>query len=252
MMRKAIAVMLIAVLWTGAGIGISAQQRQGGPPPPTPRAAAPVDLAGYWVSIVTEDWRWRMVTPPKGDFASMPLNAEGQRVMNAWDPSKDGQCEAYGAAAIMRMPGRLNITWQDDTTLVIETDAGQQTRRLRFGPAPAAPAERSLQGTSVAAWEVPPAGRGGGGGRPAWGTLRVLTTDLRAGWLRRNGVPYSENAVVTEYFDRHSEGDAGEWLTITTTVDDPRYLNVPFVTSSSFRREADGSKFKPVPCRAGS
>ena len=55
-------------------------------------------------------------------------------------------------------------------------------------------------------------------------------------------MPYSENAVVTEFFDRHSEGDAGEWLTVTTTIEDPHYLTQPFITSSSFRKEADGSK----------
>src|SRR5437763_2352244 len=90
-----------------------------------PRAR--VDLTGYWVSVVTEDWRWRMVTPIKGDFASIRLNAEGRRVGLLWDPSKDeasGEaCRAYGAASIMRVPGRVHITWQDDRTLKIETDA---------------------------------------------------------------------------------------------------------------------------------
>jgi hypothetical protein len=218
------------------------------PPPPTPRAAAPVDLTGYWVSIVTEDWRWRMITPPKGDYASVPINNEGRRIADMWDPSKEGSCEAYGAGAIMRMPGRLHITWENDTTLKIETDAGQQTRLFSFDRTRTPPVERTLQGFSVAEFERPPAGRG-----PApplrWATLKVMTTNLRPGWLRKNGVPYSENAVVTEYFDRHSEGDAGEWFTVTTTVDDPKYLAQPFIVSSSFRREPDGSKFKPAPCK---
>ena len=103
-------------------------------PPQTPRAAAPIDLTGYWVSVVTEDWRWRMLTPPKGDYASVPLTVEGRKVADTWDPDKatsDG-CKAYGAPAVMRMPGRLNIAWENDTTLKIETDAGRQTRRLRF------------------------------------------------------------------------------------------------------------------------
>src|SRR6516164_1815309 len=55
----------------------------------TAKAGAPVDLTGYWVSLVTEDWRYRMVTPPKGDYPSIPLNAEGRRVADAWDPAKD-------------------------------------------------------------------------------------------------------------------------------------------------------------------
>src|SRR5437764_3573240 len=89
------------------------------------RAAAPIDLTGYWVSVVTEDWRYRMLTPFKGDYPGIPLNAEGKKTADAWDPAKDeaggGQCKAYGAAAVLRVPGRLHITWQDDETLKIET-----------------------------------------------------------------------------------------------------------------------------------
>ena len=149
-----------------AGAGVSAQRGQGRGPAPTARAAAPVDLTGYWVSVVTEDWRFRMVTPPKGDYASVPLNAEARRVADAWDPSKDGLCDAYGAAAIMRMPGRLHITWQDDDTLKIETDAGQQTRLLHFGASRPAGSERTLQGYSAAEWGRAggPPGLGGFGG----------------------------------------------------------------------------------------
>src|SRR5256714_13567944 len=119
-MRKS----LIFVLAIGAlGISLAAQA-------PTPRAASPIDLTGNWVSLVTEDWRFRMVTPPKGDYASVPLNAEGRKVADTWDPAKDrtdgNVCRAYGAGAIMRMPTRLHITWQDANTLKVETDAGQQ------------------------------------------------------------------------------------------------------------------------------
>jgi hypothetical protein len=98
---------------------------------------AQIDLTGYWVSVVSEDWRWRMVTPAKGDFASIPFTPEGKRVGEAWDPAADEAsgdvCKAYGAAAIMRLPGRLHITWQDESTLKIETDTGMQTRLLHFG-----------------------------------------------------------------------------------------------------------------------
>ena len=129
-------------------------------------------------------------------MASVPLNPEGTKVANAWDPATDGSCLAYGAAGLMRMPTRLNITWQDDRTIKIETDAGQQTRLLRFD-AGAPPAQRSLQGYSVAQWEpVPQPGRGGGAPQiPKFGNLKVTTTNLTAGWLRKNGVPYSENAT---------------------------------------------------------
>jgi len=231
------------------------------------RALAPVDLTGYWVSIVTEDWRFRMVTAPKGDTASLPLNQAGNEAADAWDPDRDeaegNQCKAYGAAAIMRMPTRVQITWEDDNTLKLETDAGRQTRLLRFGESePSGPP--TLQGHSVARWDVPAArGRGGRGGRggggrggaglgrgPAWASLKVETTNLSPGYLRKNGVPYSERTAVTDYFDRHSEDGGVEWFTVTTIVEDPVYLNQPFVTSSSFRREPDASKWNPQDCTA--
>ena len=92
------------------------------------RAAAPVDLTGTWVSVISEDWRWRMVTPLKGDAASVPLRPEGFAVVNAWDPAKDEaaglQCKAYGAPAILRLPTRVRISWQDDNVLKVESDAG--------------------------------------------------------------------------------------------------------------------------------
>ena len=221
--------------------------------PPTARAAAPIDLTGYWVSVVTEDWRWRMLTPPKGDYASVPLNAEGQRVADMWDPAKastDG-CKPYGAAAIMRVPGRLHVTWQDDDTLRIDTDAGRQTRLLHFenlrgrSKDRASRGARTWQGLSAAEWEM--VGIRGRDQSPRGGSLKVVTTDLRAGYLRTNGVPYSEDAIVKENFDRLRSFDT-EWLTVVTEVDDPKYLSQPFVTSTHFKREPDGSKWMPVPC----
>jgi hypothetical protein len=228
-----------------------------GGPPPTPRAAAPFDLTGYWVSIVTEDWRYRMVVPPKGNVLGVPLNAEGRRVANAWDPAKDtasGEtCRAYGAAGLMRMPGRLHITWADDTTLRVDADAGTQTRVLRFGassaagaPAGAAPARTtpSWQGTSAAQWEIYPMPRGAARA----GTLKVVTTGMRPGYLRRNGVPYSANAVLTEYYDRIVQPDGTEWLVVLSEVNDPQYLTTPFTTTTHFKREPDGSKWMPTAC----
>ena len=100
--------------------------------PATGQASAVIDITGNWVSVVDEDWRWRMMTPPKGDFTSVPLNPEGRRAGSAWDPAKDEaagvQCRAYGAAGLMRMPTRVRIAWADPQTLKLETDAGRQTR----------------------------------------------------------------------------------------------------------------------------
>jgi len=240
-----------------------------GPAPGTARAISPIDLTGNWVSIVTEDWRFRMVTPAPKDYASVPLNAAARAVADKWDPAKDeaegNACKSYGAGNIMRVPGRLHISWQDDTTLKIETDAGQQTRLLHFTGAPGG--DPSWQGYSQASWELAGGapfggGRGGGGGgggrggaagpppAPRGGSLKVVTTRLKEGYLRKNGVPYSENTVVTEYFDRHSEPNGDEWFTVTTIVEDPKYLAQPFITSTHFKREADASKWFPAPCKA--
>ena len=262
--------MCVACLLAGAaGLGAQApggagRGRQGGAPV-TAQALAPIDLTGQWVSVITEDWRWRMVTPPKGDYGSVPLNAEGRRVADTWDLSKDDaageQCRAFGAAGVMRLPLRVRVAWQDDNTLKVETDAGQQIRLFRFAAAvPGAPTatasptgqERSWQGASLAEWNKTSISRGlgfGGTRGVAGGNLKVTTTQLRSGYLRKNGVPYSENAVVTEYYNRHDEPNGDSWFTVTTIVDDPRYLAQPFITSSSFKKEADLSKWSPTPCR---
>ena len=80
-----------AILLIAAAPLLHAQGGRGGPkgPPPMPKAASPVDFTGYWVSVVTEDWRWRMVTPIKGDFAGIPLTLEGRKLGESWDPAKD-------------------------------------------------------------------------------------------------------------------------------------------------------------------
>jgi len=247
-----------------AGVGLLyAQGGRGGPegPPPTPRAAAPVDFTGYWVSVVTEDWRWRMVTPIKGDFAGIPLTPEGRKLGESWDPSKDKasgeQCRAYGAPALMRIPGRMHIAWLDDNTLRIDADAGTQTRLLHFGGSPRASEPASWQGYSLAQWEKPLRGSGtpqaglgatreGGNGR----SLEVVTTHLRPGYLRKNGAPYSANTVLKEFFDLSKERNGDTWFVVTTIVEDPLYLSEPFVTSTNFKHEADGSKWSPAICSA--
>jgi hypothetical protein len=250
------------ILLACASAALSAQGpggRGAAGPPPVAKAAAPVDFTGYWVSVVTEDWRWRMVTPIKGDFASIPLNAEGRRVGLMWDPAKDqaaGQaCKAYGAGGIMRLPGRLHITWQDDNTLKIETDEGGQTRMLHFNGTPSGPA--SLQGFSAANWERPVRGTAApaaGLGAVRQGTqgrsLEVVTTNLTAGYLRKNGAPYSDRAVVKEFFDLSKEANGDTWFVVTTIVEDPTYLTEPFVTSTNFKKQPDASGFSPKPCSA--
>ena len=297
-----VAAVCASVMWTVAdrlSVALAQAQGQAAPQgagrgrgaPPTPRTAqevAPIDLTGNWVAIVTEDYRWRMVTPPKGDVASIPINAEGRKATEAWDLAKDNsatlQCKAFGVGGIMRQPGRL-------ARLLGESHDAEARVRCRHADAAAAlrprrpqPAERKTwQGYSIATWEGPGVGRGGepgpgnvnavarggqivvpgGGGQGLrggppprgqasivrGGSLKVATTQFREGYLRKNGVPYSEQATITEYFHRlpaHANGD--EWLHVTTIVEDPRYLTQPFYTSTHFKRESDGTKWTPTPC----
>jgi hypothetical protein len=228
-------------------------QGRGGGRGGSPQSIAPIDLTGYWVSVVTEDWRYRMVTPPKGDYPSIPLNAEGRKVADAWDPAKDeasgNQCKAYGAVNGLRQPGRLHITWENENTLKMELDAGTQTRYLRFGRPPTPPGEPTLQGNSVASWEFP-GGRGARGPEAQGGSLKVVTRNMKPGYLQKNGVPYSENAVLTEYFHVTKESNGDQWLVITTMVEDPTYLARTFQRSTHFKKEPDGSKWDPEPCSA--
>jgi hypothetical protein len=226
---------------------------QGAVPPAAGRAQAPYDLSGTWVALVTDDWRYRMLTPPKGNADFMPVNAEARRVMETWDPAKDeasGEaCRAYGAAGVMRLPGRLQISWENDTTLKVDLEAGTQTRRFLFGTPPPA-GEPSWQGTSAARWMFPPVGRGGRGGPPVTGQLVVTTTGMRPGYLRKNGIPYSANASLTEYFVRIVDDDGQEYLAVTTMVDDPQYLVQPYIKTYQYKKQPDATGWNPTPCSA--
>ena len=243
---RALGLAVLTAVWLAQSVFA---QRGAPPPAQTPRASAPIDLTGYWVAFVNEDWRYRMITPAKGDYRGVPITKEALQIVNAWDPAADeaagNQCKSYGAGAIMRVPGRIHITWQDDNTMRLDVDAGTQTRLFRFSASPPAPdGAPAWQGQSIARWE---GGRGGAPGARRGGSLTVVTTKMRAGYLRKNGVPYSENATVTEYFDVGQQ-PSGEYLVVTTVVDDPRYLTQPFIVSSHFKKEADGSKWDPTPC----
>lgn len=230
-------------------IAIHAQQGGRGAPA-APREAAAIDLTGYWVSVIVEDWKWRMVTPKKGVYEAIPLNPAGRKVADTWDPARDEaageQCRSYGAANIMRVPGRLHITWQNENTLRIDTDAGTQTRLFHFG-APPPSGEPSWQGRSVAAWEYAP---GRGRGVPRLGNLKVTTTNLRPGYVRKNGVPYSSSTVVTEYYDINTLPNGDQWMTITTRVQDPVYFVRHYLTTTDFKKLPNAAGWSPAPCSA--
>ena len=265
-----------------------AQVPQGAPPPAAAQAsardAAPIDYAGTWASVVTEDWQWRFVTPIVGDYTGVPLNATGDKVARAWDHAVDlkagEQCKGFGAAAINRLPTRLRISWQDANTMKLDWDLGTQSRLVHFDAAAKAGAP-ALQGHAVGEWvdvaagggrrggggggggraaaapaaaDAAPAGRGRGAGRaggapPARaGGLKIVTTNLRPQHLRQNGVPVSDKAVVTEYLDIVPAPDGSEWLVVRTSVDDPTYLSGWYIVSSQFKKEPDASKWSPTPC----
>ena len=218
----------------------NAGRGRGAPVGKTPKESAPIDLTGYWVSIVSEDWRFRMLTPPKGDHPDFLLTPEATKIADAWDPAKDqadkDHCKAYGAANIMRVPGRFHITWADDRTLKIETDAGAQTRLLKFAaPGPAAPAgPPSRQGNSTAQWERK--------------SLRVETSNLLPGYLQYNGVPHSANLKVLEYFDVVTEPGGEIWLIDDEVMTDPGVLVRSHKRSTHLRKQADAKGWDPQPC----
>jgi hypothetical protein len=223
------------------------------------RAMAPFDITGHWVSLITDDWVYRMITPAKGDVSYIPLNADGRRIAEAWDPERDKaageECKGYAAPAIMRLPSRVEITWADDNTLKLDIDTGMQTRLFHFNqPEPQGP--RSWQGWSSASWQFSGTteqfypGPTSLGEIKRAGSLKVDTTNLRAGYLRKNGVPFSEDTFMTEYYNLIVEDDGNQYLVIQTFVKDPRYLTNHFVRTMQFKREPDGSKRNPVPCSA--
>lgn len=237
-------------------------------PPPTPKAEAPIDLTGYWVSIVTQDWLYRMVVPAKGEYMGVPINVAAKQFADAWSPAADiasgQQCKAYGAGAVMRIPERLHVSWLDDQTLRMDTDAGMQTRLLRFAPSAAdMAAPPSLQGLSVASW-IFAAGPNGGPGDPALrgpgalpsaaqikahqGSLKVVTSHVLAGYLRKNGIPYGSQMHMLEYWQQYKGPDGRDWLFIPTEIDDPQYLQSAYDVTPIFRKEPDGNKFSPAPC----
>ena len=243
----------LAAIVLVAGPG-SAQPPVSAPDTRTARDRALIDITGQWVSVVNEDWLWRMVTPPAGDTASIPLNAQGRAVALEWDLARDiaedGLCRAFGAPGLIRRPTRIRIGWEDDSTLRLDFDAGTQTRRLRFTE-DAPRAQSSLQGDSLASWMqmTRPRGLFGGGSDAMGGKLRVRTTNLAPGYLRPNGVPYSGNAVMTEYFNTFTlPGESGTWLIVTTIVADPEYLATELIMSTQFKKETNQSGWNPRPC----
>jgi hypothetical protein len=245
--------LIFSLLVLPAGLHAQARGARGDQAPASPQTAAPIDLTGYWVSLITDNWTYRVITPAKGDYLYLPLNAEARRVADMWDPAKDEaageQCKGYGPVGVMRMPTRLHIAWQDANTLKLESDTGTQTRLLHFGAAEPPPGPRSWQGYSVAEWQLPGARGRGAAATAKTGTLKVTTSQMRPGYIHKNGVPYSENAVLTEYFTIVE--DKGLTILVDTLMlEDPKYLTQSFVRSAQFKKQSDSTGWEPSPCSA--
>jgi hypothetical protein len=213
----------------------------------TPQSMAPIDITGTWVSVVTEDWMFRMVTPPKGQMLGVPVTAAARAAANAWDPAADeasgNACKAFGAAGVMRQPGRIRITWADPETLKIETEAGTQTRLFHFTDVAAT--EPTWQGNSQASWEIAQTAAGA----PRRGNLKVTTSNLKPGYVRTNGVPYGPGTLLTEYYGLHSADNADDWLVATTQVHDPVNFTTDFITSTHFKKLPSNAAWTPTPCQ---
>jgi len=203
-----------------------------------------------------------MVVPGRGEYAGIPINGTGKAFANRWarsaDQSAGKQCEAYGAGVVMAVPERLHIAWTDAQTLQVQTDAGMQTRLFHFVEQPPAALPPSWQGYSTARWlfapteapaEAQPFAVTTAGPSTNKGQLQVDTTHLLPGLLRKNGVPYSAQAAVVEYWELHSDTESRmQVAAITVQVTDPEYLAEPYVYTALFQKQADGSGWDPQPC----
>jgi hypothetical protein len=206
-----------------------------GRPPANARAAAPVDLTGYWVPFISEEWRYRMVMPLKGDYRGIPLTPEGTRVANSWNPAapEPEPCKAYGAPAIMRIPGRLHVRLAGlRTALRLDTDAGTQTRAVpirtrytRVGPADSGRARRTRAGSLPAAVPHQAPDRYG---RHDQRASRLSAAKRCAVQRRRHGDRIFRRRRAPVWrpgTDRHD------------VVEDPQYLQRPYIVSSHFKKE---------------
>lgn len=255
-MRAACAVAIGALSLVGAlpfGVWGQIPARTDSAPPSAQRQAL-FDMTGYWVSLITTDWRFRMIAPGPGEYAGIPITPAAKQFADNWNRAREEaagrQCQAYGGAALMREPTRLHITWQDANTLRVQTDSGSQTRLLHFdAETPKAGTAPSLQGYSVAHWGLDQSGFGPPpAGAPRFGTLEVVTSQLSGGLLRKNGVPYSNQTRVVEHWELNTEPTGDQWLTITLEITDPQYLREPYLVSANFQRESSGAGWDPTAC----
>jgi hypothetical protein len=199
----------------------------------TPRAAAAQsELTGKWRGLFHEDYDHRIPGPELGDYTGIPLNEAGRLKARTWDASilsqPEQQARPHPAQYSMRGPASLRISEVVDPQtyrVVAYTIAGlfgnaDRTIWMDGRPHPSPRAAHTWNGFSTGEW----IGR----------TLKVTTTHLKAAFLQRNGVPSSVQTRMTELISRH-----GNYLLNTTIVEDPVYLDEPFVRTTNFLWDPD-------------
>jgi hypothetical protein len=203
-------------------------------------AFAQIDLAGEWAPQFHEDQPERLAGPPVGDYAGLPINDAARFMADAWEADilsvPEHQCKPHPADYSPRGPANLRISKEVDTATQevialhthISWQAPERTIWMDGRTHPDEFAAHTWQGFSTGEWIGP--------------VLKVVTTHLKKGWIRRNGVPRSDQAELTEYFFRH-----GDFLTWTSIVNDPLYLTEPMIRTSDFR-VAPAQNIGPYPC----
>jgi hypothetical protein len=201
---------------------------------------AQLDLSGSWGQRFHEDLPERGAGPEIGDYLGLPINDAARQRAETWDAGKwtmpERQCEPHPADYGPRGPASLRIS---NTVDPISQDATSwhvtlmwmlphRTIYMDRRQPPSPYAQHSWQGFSAGEWEGD--------------MLKVTTTHLKEGWLRRNGVPRSDKATLIEYFIRH-----GNYLTLVTVVRDPVYLTEPFVRTSNWVADP-GFQMSPFSC----
>jgi hypothetical protein len=201
---------------------------------------AQADLAGMWAQRFHEELPERGEGPEIGDYTGLPINDAARLRADSWDASKwtvpERQCEPHPADYAPRGPANLRIgrTVDPISQEIVSWDVTvmwslqQRTIYMDGRPHPSRNAQHSWQGFSTGEWDGD--------------MLKVTTTHLKEGWVRRNGLPHSEKATLTEYFIRNQD-----YLTLVTIVDDPVYLTEPLIRTSDWVLDP-GMRIGPFSC----
>jgi hypothetical protein len=200
------------------------------------------DLSGKWNNILHEDQPERIPGPELGDYLGIPINPAGRLAGETWDATiltlPEYQCRVHPSDYGIRGPALVHLWSETDRATQqviawhthITTWEVERTIWMDDRPRPPEYALYSSQGFSTGKWD---------------GDILTITTDhLKRGWIRRNGIPRSAKAVVTEHLIRH-----GDYLTWTTIVNDPAYLTEPFIRTTDFQY-APNNNMTAYPCES--